>query len=190
MLKELDTVKDLIEEEYRTYSKQLSKAEALLKEQEKRIQEQERFIAVLEQEKETKSEFLSAYNSDDTVLHRIKEETEKKRRIEEDCLEIRNKINDLSDKTGKYRTALEQLNIADQEDHIIVSEQLMKETEEVLNFIAVEYPKGLKSFAKRVEEYMYMDPERVKVELQKYMKETNTNISKVKSIRKKLKENC
>lgn len=190
MLKELDTVKDLMEEEYNIYSKQLTEAETFLKEQEKRIREQERFIEVLEQEKETKGEFLSAYNSDDTVLSRIKEETEKMQRIEEECLEIRSKINDLSNKTGKYKTALEQLSIVDQEDHIIVSEQLMKETEEILNRIAVEYMKGLKSFAKTVEEYMYMDPERVKVELQKYIKETNINISQVKCIRKKLKENC
>ena len=188
MIKELDSVKDFLEEEYRSYSGQLSEAEDLLKEQEKKIREQDRFIAVLEQEKETKNKFLSAYNNDDTVLNRIKEETEKKQQIEKDCSETRNKINELSDKTEKYRTALEQVSVVDQEDHVIISDQIMRDAEEVLNYFANIYTKELKSFAKTVEEYMYMDPERVKVELQKFMKETNANISKVKSIKKKLKE--
>lgn len=188
MIKELDSVKDFLEEEYRSYAGQLSEAEDLLKEQEKKIREQDRFIAVLEQEKETKNKFLSAYNNDDTVLNRINEETEKKQQIEKDRLETGNKIKELSNKTEKYRMALEQVNVVDQEDHVIISDQLMKETEEVLNFFAGEYSKELKSFAKTVEEYMYMDPERVKVELQKFIKETNANISKVKSIKKKLKE--
>ncbi|MDE6531539.1 MAG: hypothetical protein K2K96_12335, partial [Lachnospiraceae bacterium] len=157
MIKELDSVKDFLEEEYRSYSRQLSEAEDLLKEQEKKIREQERFIAVLEKEKEKKSEFLSAYNNDDSVLHRIKEETEKKRQIEKDCLETRNKINELSDKTEKYRMALELISAVDQEDHLIVSGQFMRETEEVLNHIVNDYTKELKSFAKTVEEYMYMD---------------------------------
>lgn len=188
MIKELDLVKDFLEEEYKSYSGQLSEAEILLKEQEKKIREQERFIAVLEQEKETKNKFLSAYNNDDTVLNRIKEETEKKQQIEKDCLETRNKIKELSDKTERFRTALEQVSVVDQEDHVIVSDQIMRETEEVLNYFSNEYTKEIKSFAKTVDEYMYMDPERVKVELQKFMKETNANISKVKSIKKKLKE--
>lgn len=187
MIKELDSVKGLLEEEYRFYSGQLTEAETHLRDQEKKILEQERFIAVLEQEKETKGEFLSAYNNDDTVLNRIKEETEKKQQIEKDCLETKNKIKDFFEKTEKYQTALEQIDIVDQKEHVIVSDQLMREIEEVLNNIAGEYTKELKIFAKTVEEYMYMDPERVKVELQKYTKETNANISKVKSIRKKLK---
>ncbi len=190
MIKELDSVKDFLEEEYKSYSEQLSEAEEFLKEQEKKIREQERFIAVLEQEKETKNKFLSAYNNDDTVLNRINEETEKKQRIEKDCLETGNKIKELSDKTEKYRTALEQVSAVDQEDHVIISDQFMRETEEVLNYFANQYTKELKSFAKMVEEYVYMDPERVKVELQKFMKETNANISKIKSIKKKLKEQC
>lgn len=188
MLKELDTVKDLLEEEYRIYSEQLLQSENLLKEQQKTIREQERFIAVLEQEKETKNEFFSAYNNDDTVLSRIQEETEKKRRTEEECKETKNKINELTEKTKKYITALEQLSIVDQKDHIVMSEQLLIEIEELLNCLVTDSTKGLKTFAKTVEEYMYMDPERVKVELQKYMKETNASINRVKNIRKKLKE--
>lgn len=187
MMKELDVVRDLIEEEYKTYEEQLSEAEALLQKQENKIREQERFIVVLEQEKETKSEFLSAYNSDDTVLHRIKEETEKKQRIEDECQELRDKIYDLSEKNEKYKLVLEQLSIVDQKDNVVVSEQLLKEVEDVLNIIVTENAKELKSFAKAVEEYMYVDPERVKMELQKYMKEINSTISKVRSIKKKLK---
>lgn len=188
IMKELDAVRDLIEEEYKINVEQLSETEALLQEQKNKIREQERFIVVLEQEKEAKSEFLSAYNSDDTVQHRIKEETEKKQQIEEECLKLKDKINDLSEKNEKYNLALEQLNIVDQKDNVVVSEQLMKEIEDVLNIIVTENTKELKSFAKAVEEYMYVDPERVKMELQKYMKETNTTISKVRNIRKKLKE--
>lgn len=187
MLKELDAVKDLLEEEYKLYSAQLSEAQKQLLEQEKRIAEQERFIAVLEQEKETKGDFLSAYNNDDTVLRRLKEEIKKKQQIEENCLSIEDTIKELSDKTKKYKTALEQLNIVNQEDHIIISEQLMKETDEVLNAVVTDYAKDFKSFAKTVEEYIYMDAERVKVELQKYMKETGSTISRIRSIRKKLK---
>lgn len=188
MLKELDAVKDLLEEEYRSYSAQLSEAKDFLSEQEKKIREQECFIAVLEQEKETKGEFLSAYNNDDTVLHRIEEENARKQKIEEDCVSIRDKISELSEKTEKYRIALEQLNIVNQEDHMIVSGQLMKETDEMLNDISAQYTKGLKEFTKTVEEYMYMDPERVKIELQKYTKENKAYVSKVKEIRKRL--NC
>lgn len=188
MLKELDAVKDLLEEEYRSYSAQLSEAKDFLSEQEKKIREQERFIAVLEQEKETKGEFLSAYNNDDTVLHRIEEENMRKQKTVEDCASIRDKISELSEKTEKYRIALEQLNIVNQEDHMIVSGQLMKETDEALNDIAVQYTKGLKEFTKTVEEYMYMDPERVKIELQKYTKENKAYVNKVKEIRKRL--NC
>lgn len=188
MMKELDVVRDLIEEEYKTYEEQLSEAEALLQKQENKIREQERFVVVLEQEKETKSEFLSAYNSDDTVLHRIKEETEKKQRMEDECQELRDKIYDLSEKNEKYKLVLEQLSIVDQKDNVVVSEQLLKEVEDVLNIIVSENAKELKSFAKAVEEYMYVDPERVKMELQKYMKEINSTISKVRSIKKKLKE--
>lgn len=188
MLKELDMVKDLLEEEYSSCSEQLAEAKNFLLEQEKKIREQERFIAVLEQEKEKKSEFLSAYNNDDTVLHRLKEEDVKKQKIEEDCVGIRDKISELTERTEKYRIALEQLSIVNQKDHMIVSEQLIKETDDMLNDIAVKHMKGLNELTKSVEEYVYMDPERVKVELQKYVKENKAYISKVKSIRKKLKE--
>lgn len=188
MLKELNTVKDLLEEEYGFYSEQLSKAQDFLSEQEKKIKEQERFIVILEQEKEEKGEFLSAYNSDDSLMQRIKEEKEKKKQIEKECQETKNEIIDLSNKTKKYEEALEQLCIVNQEDHIIVSEQLVKEIEEVLNEAAVEYTKSIKSFSKTVEEYMYMDPERVKVELQKFMKENKAYTGKIKSIRKKIHE--
>lgn len=187
MLKELDAVKDLLEEEYKLYSAQLSEAQKQLLEQEKRIAEQDRFIEVLEQERETKGDFLSAYNNDDTVLRRLKEEIKKKQQIEEDCLTIKNTIKELTDKAEKYKTALAQLDIVNQEDHIIISEQLMKETDEVLNAVVTDYSKEFKSFAKTVEEYIYMDAERVKVELQKYMKETSSTISRIRSIRKKLK---
>lgn len=189
MLKELDAVKKLLEIEYETYHEELYYMERHLQEQEKTIREQERFLVVLEQEREKKSDFLSAYNNEDTLSDRISEENERKQQIEKDCVRIRGELDSLSEKTENYKYAIEQLTAINQEDCMIVNAGLMDEIDDALKNIVAGYTKGLKELTKVVEEYIYMDPERVKVEMQKYIKENKDFINQVKSIRKSFPRN-
>ena len=78
----MESVRKIIEEEYADSMEQLSYKKKFLVEQKNEIREQERFLQILEQEKEKKTEFLSAYNNDEMVSHRIIEEKKKKKTAE------------------------------------------------------------------------------------------------------------
>lgn len=180
MIKELDTVKKLLEEEYAAYNEQLSSLKILLDDQEKKIKEQERFIAVLEREREKKTEVLSAYNNDEAVSDRIKEEENKKQNIQNEYLENKQKVQELSLKVERYKDVINQLTSVNKENTVLMDKLKMDEINDSYQEILKNYADGLKKIGKVVDEYIYMDPDRVKVEVQKYITESKNAVKQFK----------
>lgn len=180
MIKELDTVKKLLEEEYAAYCEQLSSLKILLDDQEKKINEQERFITVLEQERDKKSEVLSAYNNDEAVSDRIKEEERKKQNIQNEYSENKQKVQELSLKVERYKDAINQLSSVNKENTVLMDKLKMDEINDSYQEILKNYADGLKKIGKVVDEYIYMDPGRVKVEVQKYITESKNTVKQFK----------
>ena len=183
-MKELESVRKIIEEEYADSMEQLSYKKKILVEQKNEIREQERFLQILEQEKEKKTEFLSAYNNDEMVSHRIIEEKKKKETSEKRLKEAEREYQELTEKSNLYRAALDDLQKVDGEDSVMVSGRFVKEMEELLDQVLSEYTKSLKKIEQTVDEYIYMDPERVKVEIRTSIKESKSFLRQVKAIRK------
>lgn len=184
MVKELESIKKILEEEYTASLEQLSCKRKLLKEQKDEIKEQERFLQVLEQEREKKTDFLSAYNNDELISNRIEEEKKKKENAEKFVEKAEQEVKVLSEKNEKYKNTLDDLQKVNKADSIIVSGQFMKEMEDLLDQVISEHTKHLKKLENIVEEYIYMDPERVKVEIQTSIKENKSFLRQVKAIRK------
>lgn len=184
MVKELEFIKNILEEEYTASLEQLSCKRKLLKEQKNEVKEQERFLQVLEQEREKKTDFLSAYNNDELISNRIEEEKRKKENAENFVEKAEQEIQVLLEKNEKYKNALEDLQEIDKEDSIVVSGQFMKEMENLLDQMISEHTKHLKKLENIVEEYIYLDPERVKVEIQTSIKENKSFLRQVKAVRK------
>ena len=180
MIKELDTVKKILEEEYAVCNEQLSSLKILLTDQEKTIKEQERFIAVLEQEREKKTEVLSAYNNDAAVSNRIIEEENKKQNIQNEYMDNKQKLQEVSVKVERYKDAIEQLTSVNKENALLMDKFKMDEINDSYQEILKSYADGLKKIGKVVDEYIYMDPDRVKVEVQKYITESKTAVKQFK----------
>lgn len=180
MIKELDTVKKLLEEEYAAYNEQLSSLKILLDDQEKKIKEQEQFIAVLEQEREKKTEVLSAYYNDESISDRIREEENKKQNIQNEYLENKQKMQKVLLKVEEYKDAIDQLNSVYKENTVLMDKLKMDEINNSYQEILMGYADGLKKIGKVVDEYIYMDPDRVKVEVQKYITESKNAVKQFK----------
>lgn len=184
MGQQLDKVKDLLKSEYEYYRDSLLIKRREEKANKNKLEEQTKFIEVLEKERDKTSEFLSAYNNDQAISDRIDEEIKIKNEIFTILTDIQKEISFLEKKEEEYRIALDAFDKEPAVEMTTLKKDSLIEWDAAISEIITSTNAQNKKLEQTVEEYIYVDPNRVKIALQDYLKSSNDNLEKMKKMKK------